>query len=221
MKHELRKKAISLRQQGHSYSQINEVIPVSKSTLSLWLKNIKYVPNKSSLEKIKKSREKITAHRKNAQSVSIENAKKLAKADIGNLSERDIFMLGIGIYIGEGTKSNGIIRIINADPKILKFAMNWLKTIAGLANSNFRLRLHLYPDNNVRASEDYWSAHTGLPKKFFHKTYIDIRTNKKLAKRGKLPYGTGHLSIVSNGKSEHGVFLFRRIKAWMDLVLEK
>ncbi|MBP7831935.1 MAG: hypothetical protein KA028_02895 [Candidatus Pacebacteria bacterium] len=221
MKQELRNKAKALRLQGYSYSQINELIPVSKSTLSLWLKDIRYVPNKSSLEKIKKSREKITAHRKNAQSVSLENAQKLAKSDIGNLSDRDIFMLGIGIYIGEGTKSNGIIRIINANPSIIRFAMTWLKTITGLSDENFRLRLHLYPDNNVRASEDYWSGQLGLPKKFFHKTYIDIRTNKKLAKRGKLPYGTGHLSIVSNGKPEHGVFLFRRIKAWMDLVLEK
>ena len=75
-------------------------------------------------------------------------------------------MLGIGIYIGGGTKSNNIIRVINADPKIIKFAMLWFKSILGFSNDNFRLRLHLYPDNNVVTSENAHKVleipHTGL-----------------------------------------------------------
>ena len=38
-KRELKNKALELRTQGMSYSQIKERIPVAKSTLSVWLKD--------------------------------------------------------------------------------------------------------------------------------------------------------------------------------------
>ena len=221
MKVHLKKKAELLRYEGYSYSDIQSKISVSKSTLSLWLSNIVYTPNTHALEKMRRARDKANTARINGRVNSEKQAFELARKDIGALNKRDIFMLGIGIYIGGGTKSNNIIRVINADPKIIKFAMLWFKSILGFSNDNFRLRLHLYPDNNVVTSEKYWSQYLHLPRKFFHKSYIDVRKNKKLAKRGKLPYGTGHLAIVSNRKPEHGAFLFRRIKGWIKLVLDQ
>ena len=129
-------------------------------------------------------------------------------------------MLGIGIYIGEGTKTNDSIRIINADPKIIRFAVKWFEQACGLSRKNFSLRLHLYPDNNTKRCIKFWSNSSGIPMSQFQKTYIDIRKDKKMFKRGKLLYGTAHLSIRSNGKKEFGVFLARKINAWIGEVLK-
>jgi hypothetical protein len=49
---------------------------------------------------------------------------------------------------------------------------------------------------------------------------VHQRKDKKLFKRGKLPYGTAHLAIKSNGEKKFGVFLARKINAWIEKVLE-
>lgn len=129
-------------------------------------------------------------------------------------------MLGLGIYIGEGAKTYDITRVINADPKIIKFAVRWFEEVCGLPRENLRIRIHLYPDNNIKKCMKFWSDISGIPLQQFQKTYIDLRQNKKMFKRGKLPYGTAHLSVHSNGKKEFGVFLARKINAWMGEVLK-
>jgi transposase len=54
-KRELKFKAVELRGKGFSYTDIKEKIGVSKSTLSDWLKSIKYQPNKFVLDKFKRA----------------------------------------------------------------------------------------------------------------------------------------------------------------------
>ena len=83
---------------------------------------------------------------------SIDSAKKEAKKDIKYISRRDLFMLGLGLYIGEGTKTHDIVRVINANPQVIQLAIKWFKEICGLKEKNFRIRIHMYPDNN----EDEW-----------------------------------------------------------------
>ena len=215
-----REQIFKLRREGYSYNYISEKTGVSKSTLSGWLSGIPYTPNKTTIERIGKARA-ASGHAKAQQKlISFENALVEAKKEIGEITKRDLFMLGIGIYVGEGTKTNDIIRVINADPKIIRFTVRWFEEICGLSRENFRIRLHLYPDNNIKKCINFWSNISGIPAGQFQKTYIDLRENKKMFKRGKLPYGTAHLSIRSNGKKEFGVFLARKINAWIGEVLK-
>ena len=58
-------------------------------------------------------------------------------------SKRDLFMAGVGIYIGEGTKTNGIVRIINADPKIIKFMVKWFELMFGVKAQNLKAYLNI------------------------------------------------------------------------------
>ena len=216
----LKNKAVRLRRLGHSYSYISEKILISKSTLHYWLATIPYTPNAETIERIGKARAKSGMVKSRLKRESIAKAKELAKDDIGALSKRDLFMLGIGLYIGEGTKTHSIIRVINADPKVIVLAIKWFKEGCGLNNTNFSIRLHLYPDNSEEDSLRFWSRATGLPKNQFQKIQVDLRKDKKMFKRGKLPYGTAHLTVKSNGKKEFGVFLSRRINAWIEEVVE-
>lgn len=216
----LKKKAGNLRKKGYSYTDIRQKIGVSKSTLSVWLGNIPYTPNALVLKRMEKAR-RVSVVVKNRQKLeSIALAKAVAKKDVKMLSQRDVFMLGLGIYIGEGTKTHGITRVINSNPLIIKFIIKWFKDVCGLGNRNFVIRLYLYPDNNQKKSIKFWSRITGIPVHQFHKVQIDKRTNKKLAKRGKLPYGTAHLGIRSFGEKRFGIFLSRKINAWIDEVLK-
>src|SRR3990167_102878 len=145
----IREQVFKLRKQGYSYSYISKNTGVTKSTLSGWLSGVYYKPNKEMVEKIGKARS-ASSYKKSQQKIeSISKAENEAKKEIGKLSKRDLFMLGIGIYIGEGTKTHDIIRVINSDPKIIKLAIKWFREVCGLGIDNFRIRIHLYPDNNI------------------------------------------------------------------------
>ena len=146
--------------------------------------------------------------------------KSLGMAEVGTLSKRDLWMLGLGLYIGEGAKTIEAIRISNSDPAVITIAMRWLRECCSLSDENFSIRLHLYPDNDADDSTGYWQAVTGLPRERFMKIYTDHRENKKRSNRGRLPYGTAHLSVVCRGDSAKGVRLYRKLQGWMAGVLQ-
>lgn len=215
-----RNKALGLRVSGYSYNYISEKTGISKSTLSGWLAKVPYTPNKETIERVGRARAASGASKHKLKVESFENAKKLAKKDIGKINRRDLFMLGLGVYIGEGTKFGDQVRVINSNPSIIRLSIKWFKRVCGLRESNFKIRLHIYPDNNEENCIKFWSEKVGLPKDSFRKTQIDLRKDKRMLKKGKLPFGTAHLEVKSNGKKEFGVFLGRRIRAWMDNVLQ-
>jgi hypothetical protein len=200
---------------------ISQRIGITKSTLSDWLTAIPYKPNKETIARIGRARAQSGKVKAILKQQSFDDAKKTATTDIGPLiSKRDVMMLGLGIYIGEGSKSHDIVRLTNANPLIIRATMRWFKDFFGLHDRNFALRIHVYPDTDIKQALQFWSKNTGLSLTQFHKTHVDIRTNKKMAKRGKLPFGTAHLHVRSLGKKEFGAFLSRRINAMIDFVLQ-
>lgn len=215
----IRKEAVDLRKEGYSYNYISEKIGISKGTLHCWLGKIPYSPNIETITKIGKARAVSGLLKHKEKLASFLYAKVLAEKDVGEITKRDLFMLGLGIYIGEGTKDGNTVRIVNANYKIIKLTIRWLKEVCGLKTDNFVIRLHIYPDNNIAECVEYWSKQTGIPTNQFLKTQVDIRKNKKVFKKGKLPYGTAHMTVKGNGKKEFGVLLARRIGAWIDRVL--
>ncbi|MEQ1561576.1 MAG: hypothetical protein ABL899_02545 [Nitrospira sp.] len=215
----IKQKAIDLRTKGYSYSHIIKQTKVAKSTLSDWLQDIPFTPNKYTIETIGNARVASGKYKHQIRVKSLERAKLQAEKDIKSLSKRDIMMLGLGVYIGEGSKTAGITRISNSDPKIIKLTMEWLEVSFGVKNNQFKIRLHLYPDNNEKESVKYWSKHTGVPENQFFKSTIDKRIDKKFNNKSKLPFGTAHLGIKGFGDEKYGVYLHRLIMAWINRVL--
>ncbi len=151
--------------------------------------------------------------------ISIEKALAYATQTVNELSLRDVFMIGLAIYIGEGSKVPGIIRVSNSDPRIIKFSIIWFKKCFGLSNENFHVRIHAYPDTDQILSLNFWQTELGLTESSFLAFSIDKRMGKNTAKAGSLPHGTAHLTVVSNGQKEFGILLHRKILATMDRIL--
>ena len=194
---------------------IKQALGVPISTMSYWFRERPFKPNKKVLDRIKYGPIKSGAKRHNQKVQNIEKLKEAGAKEIGKLSHRDLWMLGIGLYIGEGSKTIESIRIINSDPAVIVVGIKWLKQICLLSNKNIKIRLHLYPDSNEKEAIKFWRDVTGIPTKNFRKSSIDIRENKKASNGRKLPYGTAHISVVSNGDPSKGVSLFRRINGWI------
>ena len=211
----LKKQAINYRKRGFSYNMIGQEIGVSKSTLSDWLSKIPFSPNKKVIKRISLARQKSSLFKHTQKMREITIMKDVAEKELGKITGRDLWLLGIGLYSGEGSKSGEQVRFANSDPEMIKIAMMWFRKVCHLENKNINPFVHIYPDNNVKKTLNYWSKITRIPKKQFGKTYIDRRTNKLQAKRKTLPYGTLHLRIKSCGEKEFGRRLHRRIMGWI------
>ena len=85
-----------------------------------------------------------------------------ARTEIKDVSDRDLFMFGLGLYLGEGSKTNSTVRIVNADPKVIQIAMAWFLSL-GLTIEHFLLTLHLYPDSDIEKCLHFWSTTTNIP----------------------------------------------------------
>lgn len=216
---DIKQKAIALRKEGYSYTYINSITHISKSTLSDWLAGIPYQPNRHTINVIGNARAASGRKKHLIKIETLDRAKSQAAKDISSISKRDLFMLGLAIYIGEGSKSNNIIRVVNADLRIIRLMIKWFEKICSANIDQMRIRLYLYPDNDEKKCIEYWSKNTQVPISQFHTSIIDRRGNKKVGKRGKLPFGTAHLSLVSMGRENFGVYLHRLILAWIERVL--
>lgn len=211
----LRIQAEKLRESGYSYNMIKEKLGVSPSTQSYWFKDKPFTPNREVIERIKFGPIENGRRRHNERVKQINELREVGIKEIGRLNKRDLWMLGLGLYIGEGAKTTEMLRISNSDPSVIRISILWLKEICNLTNDNLSIRLHLYPDNDLSDSIKYWSNVTKLPLANFRKTHIDKRTNKINSRRGKLPYGTAHISVICKGDPSKGVKLYRRINGWM------
>ena len=221
MKQSLRGKALNLRKRGWSYNIIADRLKVSKSTLSYWLRDIPYSPNKTVQKRVNDAFLKSAMSRHEIKMKSLIKAESWAKKEVGTLSDRDLMMLGLGLYIGEGSKRDEIVHIMNSDPRVLYLAIKWLRDSFAIPLKHFRLIMFIYPDNSETEAKFYWSQKTGIPIKQFEKSQVDRRADKKNDNRRKLLHGTAHIKIRACGNADFGVLLHRRILALISEVCDK
>ena len=212
----LKERATQLRKSGHSYNMIKEKLGIPKSTLSNWLSKIPFVPNRELIKRIGVGKLKSALQKQNLKFASFKKANDDAEKDIGLLSKRDLFILGIGLYLGEGEKTYENVRIVNSDPNIVRLAMRWFYDVCGAKPENIKAFIHLYPDNDIEETLSFWSNIIKIPKSQFGKTTIDRRENKKILKIKKLPHGTLHVRVKSKNMKHLGVNLHRKIISWIE-----
>ncbi len=204
--------------EGWSYTDISSQLSISKSTLSGWLKSVAYHPNVTVIERIKNGP---------AKSIQVRNVRRLAQnketellsyKEVDTLTARDLTMLGIGIYLGEGAKTQEQVRITNSDPRVIRITITWLKSVIGLKNKNFAARIHAYPDTDIPISTKFWKEVTGFNDSQFYSAHIDTRKNKSPTNMNKSPHGTLHLTVKACGNPRFGVLLHRRIMGYINAV---
>lgn len=171
-------KAQKLRKQGLSYGEIMLQLPVSKSNLSDWCKDISLTKKQElrllQLKSLGQRKGSIIAAR-NKRNSRIKRTKEIfkkAKLELGKLNKRDKFLVGIALYAGEGNKSDGQAGFANADPRLIKFMMMWFKTYCKIPISRFKGSIWLHENLNEKLAKEFWSNLTGIPTEQFFKTYI-------------------------------------------------
>ena len=216
----LKEQAVGLRRRGWSYNIIAQRLGVGKSTLSHWLRRVPYRPNQAVIARIRAGPARAAAVKQQARLREITRLHADAVKSLGTISRRDLQFLGIGLYMGEGSKLYEMVRVINSDPQIVRLAIEWFRKVCRVPPQNFSIAIHVYPDTSLPRAIGYWSRVTGIPRRQFEKTQVDHRQGKSLKKRHFLPYGTAHIKIRSRGDRRFGVTLHRRIVGWIEAVYD-
>ena len=213
MKLEEKNLAINLRKQGWSMNEIKSKIGVSKSSVSLWVRNIQLTDSQKK-ELSQKGLTKESIEKRRTTRLGRENARRQiivdnAKKEIFGLSDQELKLIGIALYLGEGGKANrGSVQLSNGDPRIIKLMMKFFKRVCKVPKEKFRAHIHIHPHLDIKKAENYWSSISGIPLKQFYKTYSKPNKSSQ-SKKNSLPFGTFDIYV-------HSTELFLKIKGWIE-----
>lgn len=212
-----KEKARILRKKGYSINQIMKETGFSKASISLWVRDIILTKKQRkglsergrSLESIYRRRMSRLFNEQRKRKIIIDEAKK----DFNNISIRELKLIGIILYLGEGTKTQkGTVAVTNSDPDVIKIMLRFLREVCEVPENKLRGHIHTFTSANIEKTERYWSNLTGIPRKQFYKTYAKPSI-ASLQKRKTLPFGTFDLSV-------NNIKLFLTIMGWIEKVKE-
>jgi hypothetical protein len=187
-----KKRAIELRLQGYSYREILGQVNVSMSSLSLWLRDIRLTEDQKD-----RLREKGNVHRilgGQRTRLKWQNLKIEALSDYIPPIENPRFMLGLGLYWGEGRKTETHVAIGNTCPRILRIFIAWIREFFPGEFERFSVSVQHHwgagKDCEVIA---YWSDELGLEVRDFTKcVHILPRNDRPLRKFG---FGIAYVAV--------------------------
>lgn len=210
---QLKREVIQLRLQGKSYSEIKREIQVSKGSLSLWLRNIQLTNEQLLGLKKKKDRavERFRLAMKLKRQKRVSSYYKNQLKQLMPLTEKEIFVAGLFLYLGEGNKaSRNSVSITNTDPSVIKFTLYWMINCLKVPIENIRVQLHLYSDMDIIKESNYWQKELGLNGSNFIRPYIKKSMRTSIDQKG-FGHGTCGLWIHNTVLKENIMMAIRAI----------
>ncbi|MFE3183478.1 hypothetical protein ACFXKR_21845 [Streptomyces violascens] len=212
-KDDLRDRARELRSQGMTYDQIQVELGCSKSSISLWVRDLPKPDRTRTPEEasaIARRGWEATLQRREEER---QKTKRDAANEIGTLTDRELFLIGVGLYWAEGTKDKPHARrervaFVNSDPDMIQLFLAWLRLL-GVEADRLTFHVMIHESANVHAAEQYWAALVGTDFTNFGKTTLKKHNVKTVRKNVNEAY-QGCLVIHVQQSAD----LYRRIEGW-------
>ncbi len=167
----LKEHARILRSGGWSYKDILKEVPVAKSTISLWCRDVP----------MSEVHRRNLSKRWDTQRLGIKAIQKMFWKKRCDAFERgvkmahhireDEFIAGVMLHWAEGNKKNNA-GIANSDARIIKMMVGWFEKYFHIKRTSLAIHLHLHSGQNEEKMKKYWSQITGIPRKNFIKSFI-------------------------------------------------
>jgi len=184
-----REQARALRAQGMTLAEIANQLGVSKSSVSIWVRDVPFTPSK---RRTGARRRPHPAHERKLREIEACDAE--GRRLIGALSEGAFLAAGVALYAGEGSKTEGAVKFANTNAEILRFFCAWLRRSFAIDESRLRIHLYLHQGLDLARAQAFWAEVTGIPIAQFTKPYravpdIGIRHNKHVFGCATVVYG--------------------------------
>ncbi|MEV7088383.1 hypothetical protein AB0O07_21255 [Streptomyces sp. NPDC093085] len=212
-KGDLRAKARELRLKGLTYDQIQIELGCSKSSISLWVRDLPKPDRRDAQEQARLAARKRWEHELVVRDEERQKTKAAAATEIGPLSDRDLFLVGVALYWAEGAKDKAYDRrenttFINSDPSVIAIYLAWL-ALLGVEKDRVRYRLMIHESADAEAAQRYWADLAGVDASVFQKTTLK-KHNPRTARKNTGENYRGCLIV----RVSQGAELYRRIEGW-------
>lgn len=219
-----KEKAIALRKEGMTYSEILKQVSVAKSTLTEWFRDVGLtVPQ---LQKL--TEKKLAAARRGGLAKHEQRMKRTQEIfnksleDIKSISKRELWLIGTALYWAEGSKEKdsrpgSSINFNNSDPRMIRLFIIWLIKSCGIEEHRITCEIYIHESskNNADEARKYWSRVSGFGIEKFNKVYFKknkIKTNRKNI--GDLYFGLLRVRVKASSS------LLRQIAGWTEAIVQ-
>lgn len=161
-----RHRARELRAEAWTLKDIAAELGVSKSSVSLWVRDVDFVPNPR--RRTRPPRPSSLLVRKLAE---IDRLDAEGATEIGRMSDREFLIVGAALYAGEGFKRDAQAGMANTDPRLLALFVTWLRRHFEVDEVRLRVRLYLHEGLDLEAAEHFWSELLRIPRSQFRTPY--------------------------------------------------
>jgi len=222
-KDDARNKARELRARGYSMLEIAAELGVSKSSASLWTRDMPRVGRISDEEiryrKAARARGfwAVESPRREMRRQAISDH---AAEEIGLLSDREVTIAGAIAYWCEGSKNkpyrqaeNKVV-FINSDPKMILFFLRFLN-VAGIQRERIRCQVAIHESADVAGAQQFWQQLIGLPSEQFRRPALK-RHNPKTTRKNTGDDYHGCLVVTVSKPTE----FYRQIEGWARAVMQ-
>ena len=214
-----KEKAIDLRKNGYSYSEILKEVKVSRSTLSEWLRHVKITNTQ-----VDRLRSKNAAARKLGSIALKQNrinkSKEIieeSKLEIKNIDNNNLKLIGATLYWAEGSKQSESepsreLLFTNSDPKMIKVYLLWLDKCLFVKSENIKFEIYIHETYNKTPGElsRYWSSVTNFPIDSLRKIYFKKNKVNSLRKNNGVNY-KGVLRVTVRRSTD----INRKVMGWI------
>lgn len=216
-KDDLRGIAVAMRKEGRSYREIGAVVGVSKSTLSLWLRDVPLTEEQRRLLTQRGPASTTARHAENRAVAARRRAHVRAQAgeQVVGLSESELFVAGVVAYWAEGSKNKPwrhgqAVRFVNSDPAMIRLFLAWLRLV-GVERDRLVFRVHIHESADAAEAATFWSGVVEAPKSQFGKATVKTHTPRTIRKNVGPDYHGCLLVYVRNSAA-----LNLQIEGWFE-----
>lgn len=209
--------AIALRRKGLSYKEILSKLKVSKSSLSVWLRDAPLTESEKRYLRKRKDknislgriRAATALHKRRLDREKIILIE--AKEEFSRYIKEPFFGAGISLYWAEGAKRTPMLSFTNSDYEMIILFCLWLERYIHVTRKEIVARLYIHKPYAHENLELFWSKHSHIPMENFKRT-IYKPTNLGVKKR---PEYKGCLRIHLT-KVKH----YRKMMFWLSMFVE-
>lgn len=191
---EERARARELRAQAWTMPEIAAHLGVSKSSVSLWTRDVPFDPSarrSATTDRRPRGSDHPLRRRKLEQIATLDAE---GRARLAELGARELLIAGVALYAGEGSKTDGCVSMANTNPDLLRFFVTWLRRCFEVDEARLRCRVYLHQGLDLEAAEGHWSQVVAIPLERFGKPYRAVADEARTSV--KHPHGCATVSYA-------------------------
>jgi hypothetical protein len=182
----VREQARSLRRDGKTVPEISSELGMSRGTAWLITKDIPWTPaHDVTSRQVDAARRRWQAYEER-RDVERNDAQRATAEEVGDLSDRELLLIGAVLYWAEGGKSKPWSRrewlgFINSDPDVIRLFLAWLRLL-GVPSERLTYRVCIHETAEARAAERFWADVVGIPPEHLQRTTLKRHVAKTVRK---------------------------------------